>query len=79
MSTKQEEQRELWRNRIAGQKGSGHSIRAFCREQGLKEPTFYAWRHRLRTDAQPVRFALVATSYASSGLTTLPCTSVSRK
>ena len=59
MSTKQEERRELWRERIAQQETSGQSIRAFCRERGLKEPAFYGWRQRLRKQNTPVRFALV--------------------
>lgn len=36
----------------------------FCREQGLSEPTFYAWRQRLRKQNTPVRFALVETKPA---------------
>ena len=55
------ERRELWRARIAQQEKSDASIRAFCREEGLSEPAFYAWRKRLRSENQPVRFALVET------------------
>jgi hypothetical protein len=36
----------------------------FCREEGLSEPTFYAWRQRLRKQNTPVRFALVETKPA---------------
>lgn len=56
--------RELWRRRIAQQEKSGTSIRAFCREEGLSEPSFYAWRKRLRSENHPVRFALVETKPA---------------
>jgi hypothetical protein len=53
------ERRELWRQRIAQQGKSGQSIRMFCGEQNLSEPSFYAWRKRLRNETKPVRFALV--------------------
>ena len=56
---KAEQRRELWRQSIVQQEKSGHSVRAFCREQGLSEPAFYAWRKRLRRQNTPVRFALV--------------------
>ena len=59
MSTKQEQRRELWRQRIAEQESSGQSIRAYCRERELKESAFYGWRGRLRKQNTPVRFALV--------------------
>ena len=61
MSTKQEQRRELWRQRIAEQENSGQSIRAYCRERELKEHAFYGWRGRLRKQNTPVRFALVET------------------
>jgi transposase-like protein len=64
VSGKRVERRELWRQRIAQQTKSGQSIRAFCRERGLSEPGFYAWRQRLRTGSQ-VRFALVETKAAA--------------
>jgi hypothetical protein len=59
VSDKQVERRELWRQRIAQQEKNSVSIRVFCREQGLSEPAFYAWRQRLRSENHPVRFALV--------------------
>jgi Transposase len=61
---KAEQRRELWRQRIAQQEKSGHSVSVFCREQGLSEPSFYAWRQRLRKQNTPVRFALVETKPA---------------
>jgi hypothetical protein len=42
--TKQEERRELWRQRIAEQENGGQSVRAYCGERGLKEPAFYGSR-----------------------------------
>ena len=64
MSTKQEQRREQWRERIGQQESSRQSIRAFCRERGLKEHAFYGWRQRLRKENTPVRFALVETKPA---------------
>lgn len=53
--------KEYWRRVIAGQEAVGASVRVYCREQGIGEHSFYAWRRRLR-EADPVRFALVDTS-----------------
>jgi hypothetical protein len=64
VSTKQEQRRELWRQRIAEQETGGQSIRAYCGERELKESAFYGWRGRLRKQNTPVRFALVETKPA---------------
>jgi transposase-like protein len=40
-----------WRERLAGWRGSGQSIGAYCRELGLSEQQFYYWRARLRQEA----------------------------
>ena len=47
-----------WAERIAAQRRSGMSVKQFCKEQGLTEYSFYAWRKRLQ-EKGPVRFALV--------------------
>src|ERR1044071_2346489 len=47
-----------WRERIHEQERSGLSVKYFCKERGLTECSFYAWRKRLRKK-EPVRFALV--------------------
>jgi hypothetical protein len=47
-----------WDERIAAQQHSGISVKQFCKEQGLTEYSFYAWRKRLQ-ESGPVRFALV--------------------
>jgi len=47
-----------WAERIAAQQHSGISVKQFCKEQGLTEYSFYAWRKRLQ-ESGPVRFALV--------------------
>ena len=50
--------RDQWRERITAQERSGTSIKQFCKDQGIAEHRFYAWRKRLR-EKQAVRFALV--------------------
>jgi hypothetical protein len=47
-----------WAERIAAQQRSGMSVKQFCKEQGLTEYSFYAWRKRLQK-RPPVSFALV--------------------
>jgi hypothetical protein len=49
---------DQWRDRIAEQERSRLSVKQFCKERGLTECSFYAWRKRLRKK-EPVRFALV--------------------
>ena len=50
-----------WAERIATQQRSGISVKQFCKEHGLTEYSFYAWRKRLQ-ESGPVRFALVEKS-----------------
>jgi transposase-like protein len=50
-----------WAERIAAQQRSGVSVKQFCKEHGLTEYSFYAWRKRLQ-EGGPVRFALVERS-----------------
>jgi transposase len=52
---------DQWAERIAAQQRSGVSVKQFCKEEGLTEYSFYAWRKRLQQTG-PVRFALVARS-----------------
>lgn len=66
MKPKQVERRELWRQRIAQQEKAGQPIRTFCRERGLNEHLFYAWRQRLREENKPVAFALIETKSAAA-------------
>src|SRR5689334_24131231 len=51
---------EEWAERIAAQQRSGISVKQFCKERGLTEYSFYAWRKRLQQRG-PV-FALVERS-----------------
>lgn len=44
----------FWRGMVRRQKASGQSVRAFCAEHRLSEPSFYGWRSELkRRDEQP--------------------------
>ena len=60
-----------WAERIAAQQRSGLSVKQFCKEQGLTEYSFYAWRKRLQ-ESGPVRFALVERSAGRPERTTEP-------
>lgn len=48
------EKREVkWREAVACQAASGLTVREFCEQNGLREPSFYAWRRTLQErDAQ---------------------------
>lgn len=49
MGRKKNIERELrWRELVDRQASSGLSVRAFCSELGISQPSFYAWRKRLR-------------------------------
>jgi len=37
-----------WRERMADQLRGGGTVRAFCRERGLNENSFYHWRREIR-------------------------------
>src|SRR5262245_18548510 len=60
-----------WAERIAAQQRSGITVKQFCKEQGLTEYSFYAWRKRLQ-ESGPVRFALVERSTRRQDRTTEP-------
>jgi transposase-like protein len=53
-----EQKREYWSKLIAEQEASGVTIRAFCKQRGLGDHSFYFWRRRLRKQ-RPVKFALL--------------------
>jgi hypothetical protein len=46
-----------WAERIAAQQSSGMSVKQFCKEHGLTEYSFYAWRKRLQ-EKGPLRYLL---------------------
>ena len=45
---KSSEKEGLWRQILRRQAESGLSIRSFCAAEEISEPSFYAWRKRLR-------------------------------
>ena len=51
---------QFWRGKVRQFRSSGLSVRAFCEEQGLSQPSFYAWRRTLAArDEAAVRFVPV--------------------
>ena len=44
--------REEWLQIIDGQRGSGLTVAAYCRDRGIKDSAFYAWKRRLRSPAK---------------------------
>lgn len=42
------EKEAYWRGQIERQSASGLSIRKWCRDNGVSEPSFYVWRRELR-------------------------------
>lgn len=57
----QAERRKFWSELIARHKQSGKTVEAFCQENGVGSPSFYAWRKRVAEKGQPIGFALVET------------------
>jgi transposase len=50
----------FWRRMVRGWRNSGLSVRDFCAEKGLTEPSFYSWRRTIaQRDAEAVRFVPV--------------------
>jgi transposase-like protein len=43
-----------WRRLVSEQAGSGQSVKAFCREHGLRRPYFFVWKKRLEENANKV-------------------------
>ena len=46
--TRSLEKERQWRELLQQQAVSGLSVREFCEYEGLSEPSFYAWRKKLR-------------------------------
>lgn len=41
------EKEEFWRMVFAEQRDSGKSVKQFCRDNDLSEPSFYVWRKKI--------------------------------
>lgn len=46
---------EEWRQIIDGQRTSGLTVGAYCRERGITDGSFYTWKRRLRLPAKANR------------------------
>jgi transposase-like protein len=53
------EERKKWRGLVSEQKQSGQNVAIFCREHGLREWQFYAWKKRLREGETTAQFVEV--------------------
>lgn len=42
-----EEKERFWRQVVGGHAGSGLSVRQYCTDRGVSEPSFFAWRREL--------------------------------
>lgn len=42
------EKQSQWRDLVGRQAKSGLSVRQFCEQERISQPSFYAWRRRLR-------------------------------
>jgi hypothetical protein len=51
---------EAWRPIIDGQRLSGLTVAAYCRERRITQGSFYAWKRRLRSAAKPGRSLMPA-------------------
>ena len=48
------DQQQFWQMALETFKSSGLSVRQFCKQEGLAEPSFYSWRKRLAKVGEPV-------------------------
>lgn len=49
----EEDQRQFWQMAIETWQSSGLSVRQFCKQEGLSQPSFYHWRKLLAKVGQP--------------------------
>ena len=50
MGRRSDEKWEFWRVAIELQRESGLSVAKFCEREGLRPPTFFAWRKKINDD-----------------------------
>ena len=75
-SNTETDQHQFWQMAIEAWQAGGLSIRQFCKQEGLSEPSFYNWRRRLKesadtppdcgTDSSPETFIQVSLSGGSA-------------
>jgi hypothetical protein len=72
----------LWQQRLLRFERAGLSVTAFCDQEGVSTPSFYAWRRRLRIDLPAAtdgpRFLPVQVLPSSPIELVLPCGAVLR-
>jgi hypothetical protein len=51
--------REKWRQIILSQRGSDQTVAAYCRERGIGQASFFAWKRRLRAASGTTGFVEV--------------------
>jgi Transposase len=61
-----------WRERVARWSASGLSVRAFCRQHGLVEASFYYWKRELRSRDAVLSPDVAAASPKSASLPKSP-------
>ncbi len=47
------EKQAYWRDIVRRQQESGQTVRGYCRDNNLSEPSFYSWRRELAGRGQP--------------------------
>jgi transposase len=52
-AVRDQQKERWWRRVVAGQPGSGMSVRSYCFRQGVKESAFYWWRATLARRKAP--------------------------
>jgi hypothetical protein len=57
-----EQKRQYWQARNEACRKSGQTREAYCEQNHLNLKTFAYWRHRLKTEAVPVRLVQVPTA-----------------
>ena len=62
-----------WRQILQRKDASGLSVRAFCRQEGIRESSYYFWRQTIRDrDAQPQ--ATARDAFVPAAISELPFT-----
>jgi hypothetical protein len=59
MNHTREAAREKWQQIIKAQQASGQTVAAYCRDHGLGQASFFAWKRRLQGAAPAAEFVEV--------------------
>jgi hypothetical protein len=55
------EARQYWQGHSDGYSRSGLTREAYCKQHNLNVQTFAYWRHRLKTDSEPIKLVQLPT------------------